>query len=47
MENLSKNNPHKKVNEPETIYKSKSEIDNEEESNLVLNQLLEIATSVH
>lgn len=25
MENSSKNNPHKKVNEPETVYKSKSE----------------------
>ncbi len=42
MENSSKNNPQKKVNEPETVYKSKSEIDNEEESNSVLNRLLEI-----
>lgn len=42
MENASKNNPPKKVNEPETIYKSKSETDNEEESNSVLNRLLEM-----
>ena len=42
MENSSKNNSQKKVTEPQTVYKSKSEIDNEEESNSVLNRLLEI-----
>ena len=30
MENSSKNNPPKKVNEPETIYKSKSETEQED-----------------
>jgi len=42
MENPSKINPPKKVNEPETVYKSKSETDNDEESNSILNRLLEI-----
>jgi hypothetical protein len=42
MENSSKNNSLKKVNEPEAVYKSKTEIDNEEESISVLNRLLEI-----
>ena len=42
MENQSKNNPPKKVNEPETVYESKSEIENQEDSNSVLNRLLEI-----
>lgn len=42
MENSSKNNPSKKVNEPETVYKAKSETNNEEESNSVLNRLLEM-----
>lgn len=41
MENPSNNKPTKKVNEPETVYKSISEIE-EEESNSILNQLLEI-----
>ena len=43
MENTSKNNPPKKVTEPETVYKAKSEFENQEESNSVLNQLLDIA----
>ena len=42
MENFSNNKPPKKVNEPETVYKSQSEIEKEEESNSILNQLLEI-----
>ena len=42
MENPSKNNSRKKVNEPETAYKAKSEIENQEDSDSVLNQLLEI-----
>ena len=41
MENSSNNKPPKKVNEPEIVYKSQSEIE-EEESNSILNQLLEI-----
>lgn len=42
MENSSNNKPPKKVNEPETVYKSQSKIEKEEESNSILNQLLEI-----
>ena len=42
MENTSNNNPSKKVNEPETVYTSKSETDNDEESDSVLNRLLDI-----
>lgn len=42
MENSSNNKPPKKVNEPEIVFKSKSEIEKEEESNSILNQLLEI-----
>lgn len=42
MENSSNNKPPKKVNEPETVYKSQSEIEKEDESNSILNQLLEI-----
>ena len=42
MENPSNNKPTKKVNEPETVYKSKFEIEKEEDSNSVLNKLLEI-----
>ena len=42
MENSGKNNPPKKVNEPEIVYKSQSEIEEEENSNSILNQLLEI-----
>lgn len=41
MENSSNNKPPKKVNEPEIVYKSQSEIE-EQESNSILNQLLEI-----
>lgn len=42
MENSSKDNQSKKVNEPDTVYKSQSEIQKEEESNSILNQLLEV-----
>ena len=42
MVNSSKDNQLKKVNEPETVYKSQSEIQKENESNSILNQLLEI-----
>lgn len=42
MENSSNNKPPKKVNEPETVYKSQYEIEKEDESNSILNQLLEI-----
>jgi hypothetical protein len=42
MKNSSNNKPPKKVNEPETVYKSQSEIEKEDESNSILNQLLEI-----
>ncbi len=42
MENSSKDNQPKKVKEPDTVYKSQSEIEKEDESNLILNQLLEI-----
>lgn len=42
MENSSNNKPPKKVNEPQTVYKSQSENEKEEESNSILNQLLEI-----
>lgn len=42
MENSSNNKPSKKVNEPETVYKSQSEIEKEEDSNSILNQLLAI-----
>ena len=42
MENSSNNKPPKKVNEPETVYKSQSEIEKEEDSNSILNKLLEI-----
>ena len=42
MENSSNNKPPKKVNEPEIVYKSKSEIEKEEDSNSILNQLLAI-----
>jgi hypothetical protein len=43
MENPSNKKPTKKVTEPETVYKSKSEIEKEDESNMILNQLLEIS----
>ena len=42
MENPLNKKPPKKVNEPETVYKSQSEIEKEDESNSILNQLLEI-----
>ena len=42
MENSSNSKPSKKVNEPETVYKSQSEIEKEEDSNSILNQLLAI-----
>lgn len=42
MENSSNNKPPKKVNEPEIVYKSQSEIEKAEESNSILNQLLAI-----
>ena len=42
MENNSKQNSSKKLHEPATVYKSKSEIESEDDSNSILNQLLEI-----
>ncbi len=47
MENPSKNNSQKKVTEPETVYKSKSEIDNEDEMHPVLRKLLEKSIKQH
>ena len=48
MENPSKNNSQKKVNEPETVYKSKTEIVNEEEEmHPVLIELIEKSKKQH
>ena len=47
MENPSKNNSAKKINEPETVYKSKSETDNEGLMHPVLIELIQKSKEHH